>query len=351
MTSSDARNSQSRTPAQSKWYKRQPIRPRWWFLPALVPLLLIGNLALLVWFEDPLDDTAGFIKNLKDPASDAVVTLQSFDPDLKMAHFSVDIDSTNLAIGGISGKYTVEFGKGSIVDDTKSYLLYGATPTLADVQLEDCCEQFTAQPPSFKDVSVTAVGDPRLYPFDRYVIVGLIKVPTELISANAHTRVLWTNYEVKNNVTGYVVSSLSVKEALAQQPIVNPKDGLTLFNEFNHGPNLIDLPPTDIWISNRFVLSMRRPIFIRIIAVLLAVTAIALASWIAFKSDPSEYIKNAAGYLVAMWGAKSIIGGAAPKTPSILDYLIIVLFLAQTIIVATRAYPNESVSSPSHDAH
>lgn len=60
--------------------------------------------------------------------------------------------------------------------------------------------------------------------------------------------------------------------------------------------------------------------------------------WISFRTEPKAYIQTAAGYLIAMWAAKSILGGMAPKTPSILDYVIVFLFVIQTIVIALRAY-------------
>jgi hypothetical protein len=325
---------------------------------ALVLFVLLSVAFVLgVSLETPVDDGEGLIKEIDDVAAECVVTLDSFDPDLQQIKASVEVGSPvafqrdadavkKLALADDAAFHQIHFGYGdlSVRDATLEFNLYGTRLDTLDLGIFPAAiktESLKAKPPdAIKNVELTAEGSPRLYPFDSYIVVGRIDIPIRMISNEKSVDIIWKNYRVNSRLAGFLVEAIGVRELKGEAPkhIAESADEKKFEDgAIQRAQNWYGLSPQDAWIASRFVLKIHRPLILKILAILLIITATSFSFWIAFKTEPKAYVSNAAGYLVAMWAAKSILGGQAPKTPSLLDYIIVLLFFFQIVVIAMRA--------------
>jgi hypothetical protein len=335
----------------------------------LVSALLLTSAFLSIWMERPVDDTAGTIKNYQDVAAESTVTLESFDPDSQVVHASVEVRQPNIILPEMNAvkklnlpsdtavnQITFALGKLKVRDEDIDFILNGIR--LSPLDLGPSEEGVNVEiwksevPQVVKDVELTAEGSPRLYPFDNYLVVGRLDLPLRMSYEQRSVDVLWKNYRVKSRLGGLLIESLSLDEIkerathLAMYPYGTGDKGKQVDelgaklakDAEKKATTVYGLSPENAWIASRFVIEIHRPLLLQILAVLLIVNAIAFSLWIAFKTEPKDYISAAAGYLVAMWAAKSILGGQAPKLPSLLDFVIVFLFFFQTFVIVVRAY-------------
>jgi len=345
-----------------------------------ITLLMIAAV-LGMLSEESTDDTAGVIKNYRDVAAESTVTLESFDPDLQNLHASVEVrpplfvtkemnavKKLNLPNEAALKQVAFQLGKLNVRDVVLNFKLDGIKldlldlgPPLATVNADKWKSEV---PQVVKDVELTAEGNPRLYPFDTYLVIARLDLPFRMSYQQNSVDVLWKNYHVKSRLGGLLIEALDLGEIKdrandrktsvhgggkrpdEQQTALDKEEAELTKEAEGQAQALYELSPENAWIASRFVIEIHRPFLFRILAMLLIINAIAFSLWIAFKTEPKDYISSAAGYLVAMWAAKSILGGQAPKLPSLMDYVIVFLFFFQTFVIAIRAYAARHMKHP-----
>ena len=92
----------------------------------------------------------------------------------------------------------------------------------------------------------------------------------------------------------------------------------------------------EFWYRTGFAISVERPLYLRVLTVVLGVIAVISVFIVSLRSEPSAYLLNAVGIFVALWGVRSIITASAPKTPNFVDFGVLALFILQIVIGLVR---------------
>jgi hypothetical protein len=162
----------------------------------------------------------------------------------------------------------------------------------------------TTYPPPI-NISVQPIGNPEIYPFDKYLIVGIITCPT---------------YFEEENKRIYVDSiedgeSLSIRNLMAGLFIRYPTSG-----EFKYKDKFNDF-------RNNFALMIERPSYLKFMTIILVIFALGTSFYIGFKSAPENLIIQIIGYIVSLWGIRSIILSDSKIFLSYLDYALLFAYL------------------------
>ena len=136
---------------------------------------------------------------------------------------------------------------------------------------------------------------------------------------------LTTGYDIDLRFPGYVAREIPGKELLA----------------WNGNPAITSKLPAPkyeakFWMEKGLAVSIQRPLFIKVLAVFCLLLALVSIPFVAFKSKPETYLVNCAAYFVGLWAVRGIIAVNAPKSPTIVDYVVLMLYCCQVLIVVGR---------------
>lgn len=166
---------------------------------------------------------------------------------------------------------------------------------------------FSATPPETLNIVITPVAmrSPEFYPFDRYFICGQIICPAYLLKENK--KVFLDSLEdgealtIENRMPGVLIRQPKTKE-------LESKDS------FNN-------------LKNSFALIVERPFYLRFMASILIIFAIATSLYIGFKSPSKDLPVQIIGFIVSLWGIRTIIIGDTRIFMSFLDYTLSFTYL------------------------
>jgi hypothetical protein len=158
--------------------------------------------------------------------------------------------------------------------------------------------------PDTIDVRLNTVGNPELYPFDKYLIAGHVTCIT---------------YEEQNppkiiNDTKYG-ESLSIKNSIPGVFVRLPRETeYKRMVEFNNH-------------KNRFALMIERSFYLRFMTILLGIIALVSAIYIGFIIALDKILMHAMGYVLGLWGIRSILIGGVKIFPSYFEYAVLLMYL------------------------
>jgi hypothetical protein len=330
----------------------QILKNRVRLLTVIAGFLVIFAFALwwlaAAWFEPPVDPLIG-LRGLWSRDMRTVVTLDSLDPDTStvVAHVSTNLDDTQLflfdpdvsrqisAMGSLkavppSSEYTVYYQRPEIQDLSPIFNLMGLRLIRQEAfapEFDRVKQSLLTEAPRDSDTVLSIIGEPRMYPFDRYMILFQMQAGAFLEFDKKIARVD-SGYNVIPRLPGLVVKEVSGNELWAWGgPFGKQLDAL--------GGKKRAYNP-DFWINSGVALSAERPLFLRVLTVVLGMIALISVILASLVSDPSKYLLNSLATFVALWGVRSIITAGAPKTPNLVDFAVLVLFILQVGLVTAR---------------
>lgn len=203
--------------------------------------------------------------------------------------------------------------------------LRGINQSTDDPKYEEEKPFLTSKKPDPADQELTVTGDPRWFPFDEYWLIATMQAGGYQVRKGKPCR-LTTAYDLDLRFPGYVVKQVSGKDLLA----------------WNGDPAIVaKLPAARIegafWFQKGLAISIQRPLFIKVLAVFLLLSAVVSLPVVAFRSKPGDYLVNCVAYFLGLWAVRGIITVNAPKSPTVVDYAVLTLYCIQIFIVAGRA--------------
>jgi hypothetical protein len=180
---------------------------------------------------------------------------------------------------------------------------------------------FTGSKPSSKDVSISMFGNPDIYPFDKYLIVGAVSCPAYLDDRKKLTYITNLKNEqslcIHNFMPGLFMRKPTQKELSEAKSMVLGKSQVVTekgADELNNHKNL-------------FALIIERPIFLRFLTIVLGMIAVGSAVYIGWLARFDAIPFQIAGYVVALWGIRNNLLGEIRSLPLYIDYAMLLMYV------------------------
>ncbi|MBS3907222.1 MAG: hypothetical protein KGZ49_09325 [Syntrophaceae bacterium] len=184
---------------------------------------------------------------------------------------------------------------------------------------------FTKSLPSPVEFSIKALGNSQIYPFDKYFIMGAVTCQVYIKKGKqkeyVHTKENVESIKINNYIKGFFIRSPTKIELDEIKNIFKvftkekaPPTGDAEIREMNNE-------------KNRFGLIMERPYYLKIMTVVLGTIALLSALTIGFKTRFKDLPVQLIGYVIGVWGIRSILLGDLKIFPSYFDYTILGMYV------------------------
>jgi len=218
-----------------------------------------------------------------------------------------------------SAPVQVFFSPFEISDATNEFSLgvFGPRGWTNNVPLKRPPASFSESVPKSTRADVPLLGDPWLYPFDKYVIAAQIKL---MIVATPdwkqYFRIPDDRYTVSPKIPNLMVRNIKASdlEYWAKYFQQDPKEFARLYRP-------------DFWKDGRILLVLERPVFPKFFAVIFAILAVAWILVVARSADPKQLTLNEFAYFLAIWAIRAPLAAGAPKAPLLMDYITMSLYV------------------------
>ncbi len=312
------------------------------------------------WTEIEGPDIALSIRSLTTSSLQTSVTLDAFDPDNLTANAHVSTTFNELAAFDFEpsvaeqipelknlpkapprSKYDVYYAGPYISDLAPAFMYTGTRLIYQEVQrskpitYSDFCvlkNSLEKKLPGDTTMALTMIGDPRTFPFDRYLILYKGEGGA-FLEYKGKVAYIDSAFTITTRFPGLVVRDFSGPELRDYDGILGRK-----FDREGAAKNLRSSMPynPEFWYRTGFAISIERPLYLQVLTIVLGAIAVISVIVVSIRSEPSAYLLNAVGIFVALWGVRSIITASAPKTPNFVDFGVLALFIVQIVIGLVR---------------
>jgi len=218
-----------------------------------------------------------------------------------------------------SAPVQVFFSPFEISDATNEFSVgvFGPRGFINNVPLKHPPASFSESVPKSTQADVRLLGDPWLYPFDKYVIAAQIKL---MIVATPdwkqYFRIPDDRYTVLPKIPNLMVRNIKANdlEYWAKYFQQDPKEFARLYRP-------------EFWKDGRIVLVLERPLFPKFFAVFFGLLALAWILVVARSADPKQLALNEFAYFLAIWAIRAPLAAGAPKAPLLMDYITMGLYV------------------------
>ena len=176
---------------------------------------------------------------------------------------------------------------------------------------------FSESVPKSTQADVRLLGDPWLYPFDKYVIAAQIKLAIVATPDwNQYFRIPDDRYAVLPKIPNLMVRNIKANdlEYWAKYFQQDPKEFARLYRP-------------DFWKDGRILLALERPWFPKFFAVFFGILAVAWILVVAKSADAKQLTLNEFAYFLAIWAIRAPLAAGAPKAPLLMDYITMGLYV------------------------
>jgi hypothetical protein len=324
----------------------------------IVVSVLMALLAGIIWFsgaawmQAPVDTLVNF-RSLEIHGVRTVVTLDTLDPDTStvVAHISTNPANPDLFLGfepsvvqqipelkpmitnPAPSEYKVYYQQPEVRDLSSIFDLLGL-PMISQKtyrpEFDRVKDSLQAEVPHDRSSVLSIIGDPRMFPFDRYLIVCEVDAGAFLEYRKKIARID-SGYSVLPRFPGFVVSGLTkdeMQEWGGRSPI-----GRAIRSAINQGAATDD---PRFWMEQGIAISAERPLYLRVLTIVLGIAAVVSIVFVYRLSEPSSYFLNLLGAFAVLWGVRSILTAGAPKSPNLIDFAVLALFISQIVLVTLR---------------
>jgi hypothetical protein len=305
------------------------IRSNWRKACAFLFLLLLA--LVLAWFfrkdfESKYFERLESLRVLASP-NNYVLTLNSFDTDTQEAKGVLSFHP------GLSIKIEIEkegatifYGPLSYSDLTYNYAIWRDLMNIHIALIRG--EMLHVEPPSTNsppppiNFSIKALGTSRIYPFDKYFIMGAVTCQTYLKKGKqkqyVHTREDGERLRINNYVKGlFIRDPTNLELDMIKRTFIDRKEPPTVDAEIKEINNH----------KNRFALVMERPYYLKIMTVILGAIVLLSASYIGFKAPFKDVPIQVIGYVIGVWGVRNILLSDFNVFPSYFDYALLSMYV------------------------
>ena len=179
--------------------------------------------------------------------------------------------------------------------------------------------------PSPVEFSIKALGNSQIYPFDKYFIMGAVTCQVYIKKGKqkeyVHTKENGESIKINNYIKGFFIRYPTKIE------LDEVKKVFKVFTKEKESPTVdaeIKEMNND---KNRFALVMERPYYLKIMTIVLGAIALLSALTIGFKTRFKDMPIQLIGYVIGVWGIRSILLGDLKIFPSYFDYTILGMYV------------------------
>ena len=238
-----------------------------------------------------------------------------------------------------SAPVQVFFSPFEISDATNEFSVgvFGPRGWTNNVPLRRPPASFSESIPKSTQADVRLLGDPWLYPFDKYVVAAQIKL---MIVAtpdwNQYFRIPDDRYTVLPKIPDLMVRNIKENDLgyWAKYFQQDPKEFARLYKP-------------DFWKDGRILLVLERPLFPKFFAVVFGILAVAWILVVARSADPKQLTLNEFAYFLALWAIRAPLAAGAPKAPLLMDYITMALYVLLIGVALARSIWGFRKPSPS----
>jgi len=305
-------------------------RPSWRKVWAYLFLVLLG-LALAWSFKKDFaaKQYQGLLQSLKGPNISYILNLNSFDTDTQEVKGVLSFEE------GLSMKTNIQMQQTTLFytplsysDLTYRYALFRDFDQvkfsigLLRGELLPVKKSFTKSPPSPINVSIKALGNTNIYPFDKHFIMGAVNCQAYIKKGKQeeyiHTKEDGESLNINSNVNGFFIRHpTNVELDEIKRVFIDRKEPRTVNAELREMNNL----------KNRFALVLERPYYLKMMTVILGTIALLSALYIGFKTPFKDFPIQVIGYVIGVWGIRNILIGDLKIFPSYFDYALLGMYV------------------------
>jgi hypothetical protein len=297
---------------------------------ALLFLLLI--LVLLIWSirEDFRLKEGQMLLRWFQIGIHYAIQLKSFNPENQTFNSTLTVDQGMLPPEMYSDAMKIHYGP--LVYDDLSFPYSAGIPIISQKLVAQLGPFKTVIPPA-KEISIKALGNPEIYPFDKYLIMGVVKCPAYFIEGKTKKYMEAQDHGeslgIINSISGLLIRTPTKKE----------------LNQIRASFNLTKraLSPVDDkdlkQINNNkdtFALMIVRPYYLQFMTVVLGAFALVIAFYIGFKQPFKNIAISMPGFVIAIWGIRSILLSDTKIFLAYFDYVALSLYLIIFVGITCR---------------
>jgi hypothetical protein len=215
---------------------------------------------------------------------------------------------------------TIFLGSLNFIDSSLEYVLWGGTyiESQMDFLKKGKYKAFNEGYRTAMNVEIRAEGNPKLYPFDEYFVVFAVKCPAYYLERN--TKIYIDSLEdgetlsIKNSLTDLLIRLVTKKELDRIKPVLSW--GATSNEKIGDMNNFKD----------RAALVIKRPFYIKSMTIILGIFAFAGVFYIGFRAPFKNLPIHIIGYVLSLWGIRSILLGDTKIFLSYFDYTVLFMY-------------------------
>jgi len=154
-----------------------------------------------------------------------------------------------------------------------------------------------------------AIGDPKKFPFDRYLVIYRMWCPVLVQRPDGkYLGVLGFN-QIDNRLAGFSMRYPSPQEieTWATPVFVDAGRPRVRYQE-------------EMWAGRQVAVILERGLFVRAIAVFLALVVLGYLCWIAVMREARTWFPDILGFFLTVWAIRGALSVGAPKVATVIDY-------------------------------
>jgi hypothetical protein len=258
------------------------------------------------------------------------IQLKSFNPENETFNGTLTVNQGMLPPEMYSDAMKIHYGP--LVYDDLSFF-YAVGIAIISQRLVAQLGPFKTVIPPAKEISIKAVGNPEIYPFDKYLIMGAVKCPAyfmegktkKYMEAQDHGESLG----IINSINGLLIRRPTKKELDQIRASLNlTKRALSPVDDK-------DLEQMNNY-KDRFALMIVRPYYLQFMTVVLGLFALGVAYYIGFKLPLKDLAIPVPGFVVSVWGIRSILLSDTKVFLAHFDYIALFLYLLLLVGITYR---------------
>jgi hypothetical protein len=258
------------------------------------------------------------------------IQFKSFNPQDETLNCTLSITQGMLSPEMYSDPMKIHYGP--LVYDDLSFPYAIGIPIISQKLVAQLGPFKTVIPPA-KEISIKAVGNPEIYPFDKYFIMGVVKCPAYFIEGKTkkyfETQDHGESLGIINSINGLFIRTPTKKELnqirasfnLTKRPL-HPVDDKDL-EQINNN-------------KDAFAVMIVRPYYLQFMTVVLGLFALAVACYIGFVQPLKDKAISMPGFVIAVWGIRSILLSDTKIFLAYFDYVALFLYLILFVGITYR---------------
>lgn len=240
--------------------------------------------------------------------------------------FGIDLATSNVFTGPL------QFG-----DLGRQFSEHGLR-AIQDVQALGPCQPDSTFAPGAGRLGLAAlhaIGDPRMYPFDEYLVIFRVWCPVLVMASDGKYVGVLPRNEVESSAPGIFLRPALPRELETWGQSGASEPGTASPVSFDEG----------MWDGRQGAVILQRSLFLRGTTVILGVVSIVYLIWLLRSPKPTKLVPDILGFFVTVWGIREILSVGAPKTPTLVDHGAMILYLGFISVMLTKFAMNSSAGS------